>query len=177
MANHEIGCGMRQPPGRGRRDGPVPLPGGDGRPRHSGPTLAVPGFHVRLGRGASGPRAPARRGDETGKDHIFRVCDEAWRVLKPGGTLEIDVPHLNGRTAFRDFTHRRFFVPMTFSHLWDGQRDPWYPRKIWSLEYCHVLQEVPYQYHMRKYLPRLTGVLEWLPISRPHNIFVKLKKV
>ncbi len=116
-------------------------------------------------------------GDETGKDHIFRVCDEAWRVLKPGGTLEIDVPHLNGRTAFRDFTHRRFFVPMTFSHLWDGQRDPWYPRKIWSLEYCHVLQEVPYQYHMRKYLPRLTGVLEWLPISRPHNIFVKLKKV
>ncbi len=116
-------------------------------------------------------------GDEAGKDHLFRICDEAWRVLKPGGTLEFDVPHARGRSAFGDITHRRYFVPFAFSHLWDGSRDAWYPRKIWALEYCRVYRWMPYAWHVRTHYPRVAAVVGRLPFTHPHVIFVKLRKV
>jgi len=39
----------------------------------------------------------------------LRTMDEAYRILVPGGMLEIDVPSTNGMGAFQDPTHRSFW--------------------------------------------------------------------
>ncbi len=37
--------------------------------------------------------------------------NEAWRVLKPGGLLNLKVPTTDGRGAFQDPTHRSYWTP------------------------------------------------------------------
>jgi hypothetical protein len=39
------------------------------------------------------------------------TMNEAYRVLMPGGTLELVVPTTDGRGAFQDPTHRSFWTP------------------------------------------------------------------
>lgn len=39
------------------------------------------------------------------------VMNEAYRVLKPGGLLDLFVPTTDGRGAFQDPTHRSFWTP------------------------------------------------------------------
>ena len=46
---------------------------------------------------------------------------EAWRVLTPGGLLEIHVPHWRSRNAFTDPTHRRFCTEETFDYWIRGR--------------------------------------------------------
>lgn len=40
-----------------------------------------------------------------------RTMNEAWRVLVPGGRLELVVPTTDGRGAFQDPTHVSFWTP------------------------------------------------------------------
>jgi predicted SAM-dependent methyltransferase len=40
------------------------------------------------------------------------IC-EVHRVLKPGGRLEVRVPHFACRSAYNDFTHKHFFNTIT----------------------------------------------------------------
>jgi len=65
-------------------------------------------------------------------DDIVSVMDECWRVLKRNGTMQVHVPMFPHENAVADPTHKRFFVPMTFSyftvkgrltglkHIWEG---------------------------------------------------------
>ena len=65
-------------------------------------------------------------------DNILAVMDECWRVLKRGCRMEIAVPMFPHEHAIADPTHKRFFIPLTFSyfttkgrltglkHLWEG---------------------------------------------------------
>lgn len=46
--------------------------------------------------------------------HFF---NEAYRVLAPGGLLLIEVPSTNGKGAFSDPTHVRFFNDMSFEYF------------------------------------------------------------
>ncbi len=46
--------------------------------------------------------------------HFF---NEAYRVLSPGGLLLIEVPSSNGKGAFSDPTHVRFFNDMSFEYF------------------------------------------------------------
>lgn len=119
-------------------------------------------------------------GGRAGADAVYRTCDEAWRVLRPGGTFELDVPHVEGPAAFADPTHRRFFVPSAFEWLWNAQRDPLYPRHLWNLLTLRVSRSFRFgpinDWHIRKHAPRLYRVLERLRIGHPGYIFLRLQK-
>ena len=41
----------------------------------------------------------------------IHTMNEAWRVLKKGGSLRLSVPTTDGRGAFQDPTHRSFWTP------------------------------------------------------------------
>ena len=47
------------------------------------------------------------------KDQVHTM-NEAWRILKPGGTLEIVVPTTDGRAAFQDPGHISFWNRHSF---------------------------------------------------------------
>ena len=46
---------------------------------------------------------------------------EAWRVLAPGGGLDIRVPYYRHVFAFTDPTHRRFCTELTFDYWIPGE--------------------------------------------------------
>lgn len=73
----------------------------------------------RLGITGSPVPLNGRTGGEKiiGKDFLFAFMDECWRVLKPGGTMNIVVPSGTSTRAFQDPTHRRFFVGATFLYF------------------------------------------------------------
>lgn len=41
---------------------------------------------------------------------------EMWRVLRPGGTVFMSVPHYQSENAFTDPTHVRFCTPLTWDY-------------------------------------------------------------
>jgi len=53
-------------------------------------------------------------------DAFVAVMNECWRVLKPGGFMDIEVPTVGGNGAFQDPTHRRFMVPETWEYFSRG---------------------------------------------------------
>lgn len=53
-------------------------------------------------------------------DVFVAVMNECWRVLKPGGFMDIEVPTVGGNGAFQDPTHRRFMVPETWDYFSRG---------------------------------------------------------
>lgn len=57
------------------------------------------------------------------KDALFRLMEEVWRVLEPGGFATMIVPSAKNERAFQDPTHRRFFVPVTFAYFQKDQRE------------------------------------------------------
>ena len=52
------------------------------------------------------------------EDYIF-VWNEVYRVLKPGGIFEIEVPRWDKVSSVQDPTHVRFFVPESFQYFCD----------------------------------------------------------
>jgi hypothetical protein len=59
-----------------------------------------------------------------GQDLWFRVMDECYRILIPGGFMKVIVPSARSNRAYQDPTHRRFFVEPTFMYLWaEWRRD------------------------------------------------------
>ncbi|MBU0650256.1 methyltransferase domain-containing protein [Patescibacteria group bacterium] len=52
-------------------------------------------------------------------EHLRNIdffMEEAWRVLKPNGLLEIIVPHYHHHQAYSDPDHIRYFTEHTFSY-------------------------------------------------------------
>lgn len=60
--------------------------------------------------------APART-SFIGQNMFFAFFDEAYRILKPGGTFKVIVPALQSVRAFMDPTHTRFICAETFAYL------------------------------------------------------------
>lgn len=52
---------------------------------------------------------------------VQQWLDECWRILTPGGLLELRVPYYAHENAFTDPTHKRFFAPKTFDY-WDRNK-------------------------------------------------------
>lgn len=50
----------------------------------------------------------------------FWCMNEAWRILKPGGELEMEVPSMNGPGGVQDPTHVTFWVLNTFLYFQAG---------------------------------------------------------
>ena len=49
--------------------------------------------------------------------NLTEVVTESHRVLKPGGTLTIQVPHFTSKDAFSDPTHVRPFSSLSFDYF------------------------------------------------------------
>lgn len=45
------------------------------------------------------------------------VMSELHRVVKPGGEIQIQVPHFSSPLSFSDYTHRRFFGYYSFDYF------------------------------------------------------------
>lgn len=89
------------------------------------------------------------------------TMNEAWRVLKPGGTFEIVVPTTDGRGAFQDPGHVSFWNRNSFFYYTD--RDPHRVRfgganKNGVLARFRVVSEK--QERLRDEVEKLTIVLE-----------------
>lgn len=121
-----------------------------------------------------------RREEVAGTDLLFQFFDEAWRILKPGGTLAFDVPESGSADAHADLTHRRFFSPRAFGFLWTPDRDPGYRRSLWTLLSLRVDREYGWgwlnAWHLRKYAPRVDRWLCDRGVGRPRFIYVVLRK-
>lgn len=52
------------------------------------------------------------------------VLEEVHRILRPGGTAEVVVPHFRHRNAFTDPTHRRFFTEESMDYFTDEGHGP-----------------------------------------------------
>jgi SAM-dependent methyltransferase len=48
---------------------------------------------------------------------LLEFCDEAWRVLKPGGELFVRTPHHDGAESWIDPTHRWHLHEQSFHYL------------------------------------------------------------
>lgn len=72
------------------------------------------------------------------------VLNEAWRILKPGGIIEIVVPDFmkKAELAIADPTHVSFWVQGTFMQYFAGQRGLNIDIKKWELVECRNYDEV-----------------------------------
>lgn len=77
--------------------------------------------HIMMGY-VSNDGTPCLEGHPEAKDALFKFFDECYRILVPGGWLEIICPSARSERAFQDPTHRRFIVQNTFAYLWAEQR-------------------------------------------------------
>jgi SAM-dependent methyltransferase len=84
---------------------------------------------------------------DNGQDAFVAVMNEAWRVLRIGGVLDIELPNASSLLAITHPGHRRLFAPQSFSffltpkHDEDWMASPpgaWngypleYPIKLWD---------------------------------------------
>ena len=114
--------------------------------------------------------------DVAGTDLLFRFCEEVWRILRPGGVFELDVPHVQGPFAFGDPTHRRHFTERSFNWLLTGDRDDLYPRRRWDMESLQIDRAYWMSWHVNHYLPRVHAVLTKVGFGAPSQISVRLRK-
>lgn len=64
------------------------------------------------------------------RDGLLLVMEEVHRILKPGGHLQVMVPHFRSDEAYLDPTHQRFFTPEWYTFF-----DPHHPRRSKSGAY------------------------------------------
>lgn len=73
---------------------------------------------------------------------LIHFMDEAWDVLKPGGTLYIETPLAGGNTELEwaDPTHIRCFTTYSFFNYFTphGIEQFGYTNKAWKILKCHV---------------------------------------
>lgn len=65
-------------------------------------------------------------------EDTIALMNECWRVLQPGGTMEIYVPYAFSHAAFQDPTHVKFFVPESFGYYTQEMAYLQYGIKVWS---------------------------------------------
>ena len=68
---------------------------------------------------------------------LIQFCDEAWRVMQPGGELFIRTPHHSGDSSWIDPTHRWHLNEQAFQYLdpethW-GRLYPHYTQRKWRI--------------------------------------------
>jgi predicted SAM-dependent methyltransferase len=68
------------------------------------------------------------------------VMRELYRVVAPGGIIEIHVPHFRHDTWWSDPTHVRAFTPLTFRMMSKKQNDEWIAKRANYTMLAHVMQ-------------------------------------
>ena len=103
----ELGCGARKKPGRIGVD-----------------CVDLPGVDIVADLEAGLPFLPDASVDEIHAEHVFEhlanlegMMREVCRVLRPGGTCRVRVPHFSNPYAYSDPTHKRTFGLYTFEYF------------------------------------------------------------
>jgi ubiquinone/menaquinone biosynthesis C-methylase UbiE len=65
-------------------------------------------------------------------DDLVKTMDELYRILKPGGKLDIIAPHYNGPGAWGNPTHRRTFTYQSFLYFTKGYTLETYFKNLFS---------------------------------------------
>ena len=68
------------------------------------------------------------------------VLRELYRVIAPGGIIEIHVTHFRHDTWWSDPTHVRAFTPLTFRMMSKKQNDEWIAKRANYTMLAHVMQ-------------------------------------
>lgn len=94
---------------------------------------------------------------------VSTMLDEIARIVKPGGRMEVVVPHFSNPYFYSDYTHRSFFGLYTFSYLAHDRlfsnRVPTYNKaQLFSLEAVDLGFKSPRPFYGRYLLKRLIGV-------------------
>lgn len=76
-------------------------------------------------------------------DSFYAFFDEAWRILRPDGTIEVIVPRYDHINVAIDPTHKRGYVMESFQFLdpdtkW-GAKAHMYSERKWRLLACHEI--------------------------------------
>ncbi|MCH7727053.1 MAG: methyltransferase domain-containing protein [Planctomycetes bacterium] len=74
--------------------------------------------------------------------NLIQFCDEAWRVIQPGGELLIRTPHHTSDNSWIDPTHRWHLNEQAFQYLdpdthW-GRVHPHYTQRKWRIVHLRV---------------------------------------
>ena len=70
-------------------------------------------------------------------DSFIAFMDECWRILKPDGSLFVQVPRWDSDNVWKDPTHKRGYQAESFDYLdpdtvW-GQKYDMYTKKKWQI--------------------------------------------
>lgn len=95
---------------------------------------------------------------------VADMLDELARVMKPGGRLEVVVPHFSNPYFYSDYTHKSFFGLYTFSYLACEQmfknRVPTYNKKqSFSLAELSLGFKSPRPFYGRYIFKKLIGTI------------------
>lgn len=112
---------------------------------------------------------PAQSVDAVFSSHFFehitgvdRLLSEIGRVLKPGGTLKVIVPHFSNPYFYSDYTHKNFFGLYSFSYLADEnlftRKVPRY-QVVSAFEITRVYLRFQSPFYVRGLIYRLYGHL------------------
>jgi predicted SAM-dependent methyltransferase len=85
--------------------------------------------------------------------------NEAWRVLKPGASLDLFVPTTDGRGAFQDPTHQSFWTPNDLFYF-VGEYPEWRRfHKAYGITACFKAISVSHQEYPAKVF-KLRAILQ-----------------
>lgn len=109
-------------------------------------------------------------------DDTIGVLEEIHRILKPGGTLYLRVPHFSSLYAWGDITHKKAFSIYAFD-IFDEKRD----YKHWGyskVRYNITHRQIRYFYTWpnedwyQKYIVKPDWPLWAVPIAKPAILFI-----
>lgn len=100
-------------------------------------------------------------------DGFLQVLEEIHRVLRPGGTLEVFVPHWDSAWTWRDPTHTRAVHPDNFLYVSDDSQHGYYTTARFRLRLQEVTRRsAPWPGALRMGPSRL-GVWEHVAVRAP----------
>ncbi len=79
--------------------------------------------------------------EHVGKDFpaFSRIMQNLYRIISPGGIIEIHVPHYRHETYWSDPTHVRAFTGLTFRMMSKRQNDEWIANRANYTMLAHVM--------------------------------------
>ncbi|HEV2316235.1 MAG TPA: class I SAM-dependent methyltransferase [Thermoplasmata archaeon] len=112
-------------------------------------------------------------------DLLFDVMRESHRVLVPGGTMQIEVPHEDSLEAWGSPAHQRAFNEDTFAHFLPT-RSPYWRKPIFRSMRVWVDRRIRAfgltEWNLIDRAPRLYRALCMAHVGRPRNLHVELVK-
>ncbi len=108
------------------------------------------------------------------KDRVHAI-EEAYRILEPGGILEITVPHFRSVSAHSLFHYNYWsehtMDPVISTDLSGNEARVWFRPIL-----IHVHHDYPWRWHLNKYLPA-GETWDRLPLGHANVVHFVLEKI